>query len=652
MLVSVLALGYSQNASWNVTNVTTWVEAVNGIRSGGNTKEYAITVTGNVSVPTSAESTFGSITDIIITIQGNGTLSPSANGNLLQIGTGQTIITKDLTLRGRSGNSNSALVYITSGGAFRMEGRSTVTGHTDSNFSGVYVDGGTFIMQDNASISGNTTSDKNGGGVYVNKGTFTMKSGTISGNRASSGGGVYVNSGTFIMQGGTISGNTASTSGGGVYISEGPGAWYSGYNNPGTFILQGGTISSNTARFEGGGVLNEGKSFTMEGGTVSNNTSSQGGGVSNRGTFTMQGGTISGNTASASSTNSNSSAYAYGGGVYNYAHSVFSMQGGTISGNTAVATAEGYYISSDYRSFACAFGGGVCTYGIYQTGADATFTMQGGTISGNTASANTTSSLYAYSYGGGVCINRGNFTMQGNTSVSGNKTSGSGGGVCIIGYEHGGRSFTMQGSASVSGNTAGGSGGGVYIADGEYGNDSRNAGIFIMQGNTSISGNTSIYRGGGVYFNNGTFTKTGGSIYGDDADQNLKNTVISRLGHAVYNAKDDAWRNVSASPTMNSDSYGFWLNDGDVITFPSGFVGNWKRSNFNNTLYIGKNTIESSSSTYLWILQTISGNTYTFKRSVAANTMTITIRLNSNNLLISGDSGNGENNWNGTWIKQ
>jgi len=165
MLVSVLALGFSQSTSWNVNNVATWVEAVNGIRSGGNNKEYTITVTGNLSVPTSAESTFGSVTGTTITIQGNGTLSPSANGNLLQIGAGQTIITKDLTLRGRSGNSNSALVYISSGGAFRMEGRATVTGHTDSNFSGVYVDGGTFIIQDNASISGNTTSDKNGGGV-------------------------------------------------------------------------------------------------------------------------------------------------------------------------------------------------------------------------------------------------------------------------------------------------------------------------------------------------------------------------------------------------------------------------------------------------------------------------------------------------------
>jgi len=37
------------------------------------------------------------------------------------------------------------------------------------------------------------------------------------------------------------------------------------------------------------------------------------------------------------------------------------------------------------------------------------------------------------------------------------------------------------------------------------------------------------------------------------------------------------------------------------------------------------------------------------KRADAANTMTLTIRLEHGILEISGDSGSGENNWNGTW---
>jgi predicted outer membrane repeat protein len=313
----------------------------------------------------------------------------------------------------------------------------------------------------------------------------------------------------------------------------------------------------------------------------------------------MQGGTISGNTAKDN-----------GGGVYNY-QGTFTMSGGTISGNTVTSSdsAKGY-------------GGGVCV------GEKATFTMSGGTISGNTATTT----------GGGVYVNGETFTMQGDASVSGNTATTTGGGV----YVNGG-TFTMQGDASVSGNRASREGGGVYVNE---------RGAFTMQGG-AISGNTAAFKGGGVSVtSNGTFAKTGGTIHGDEADQKLKNTVLSRLGHAVYEAKNGGWRNSTAGPTMNTGSYGFWLNDGDVVTFPSGFARGeweWKRSNFNNTLTITENTMKSSSSNYVWVLQSISGNAYTLKRADAANTMTLTIRLEGGNLVISGDSGSGENNWNGTW---
>jgi len=551
MLVSVLTLGYSQTGSWNVTNVATWVEAIGAIRSGGNNKEYVITVNGNISVPSSTENTFGSVTGITITIQGSGTLSPSANGSLLYVGTGQTIVARDLTLRGRNAN-NASVVRIENAGTFRMEGRATITGNSSSRDTGggVYVAKGCVLtMQDNALISGNTTVGTDtfggGGGVRVVGGTFTMYGGTISNNIATlhgsgmygGGGGVNVNDGIFSMLGDAkISGNTTNACGGGVFvfrstsimqdtalISDNRGESGGGvYINGGNFTMQGGTIISNTADYSGGGVDNQNGIFTMQDGTISNNTATDGGGVHNGiVTFTMQDGMISNNAA----TN--------GGGVYNAA----------------------------------------------------TFTMQGGTISGNTVTSN---------------------------------------------------------------------GGGVYITSG------LSNGKFTIQGG-KISGNTTIFKGGGVYFDSGnwTFTKTGGTIYGDDADQNLKNTVITRLGHVVYNAKDGAWRNASAGPTINPDSYGFWLNDGEVTIFPSSFAisgfstsTTWKRSNFNNTLTLTENTIKSSSSNYLWILQRISGNAYTFKRGDAANTLTLTIRLDGNSLVISGDSGNGQDNWNGTWVKQ
>jgi parallel beta-helix repeat protein len=178
--------------------------------------------------------------------------------------------------------------------------------------------------------------------------------------------------------------------------------------------------------------------------------------------------------------------------------------------------------------------------GVYVS--SGTFTMSGGTVSGNIAS----------SYGGGVFVSAGTFTMSGGT-VSGN-TSSFGGGVFVYG------TFTMSGG-TVSGNTASSSyGGGVYVAS---------SGTFTMSGGT-VSGNTassSYSYGGGVYVNSsGLFIKqSGGTIYGSNASDSLKNTAYSdSYGHAVYVATSPAKkRNTTAGSgvTLNSgvsDSAGGW----------------------------------------------------------------------------------------------
>jgi len=622
LLAIVPAFSFSQTA-YTVRNVAGWIEAVNGIRNGGNDHEYTITVTGTVSVPASADSTFGSVTGITVIIEGNGTLSPSANGSLLVIGKDQTVVAKDVTLKGRDAN-NASVVNIASEGIFRMEGKAKVSDNkTSGGGSGVYVGegksyrdegdweqkylrGGTFTMQDSASVSGNTSSSGSGGGVYVGeRGSFTMEGGTISGNTSNSnGGGVYVG-GTFTMRdNASLSGNAApNRRGGGIYVS-------------GTFTLQ---DNAKVTGNKDNGVYNEG-TFIMKGGTISNNT---GGGVVNTGTFTIEIGTISGNATNGS-----------GGGVYN--QGTFTMKDGIISGNTS------------------SYGGGVFVPDGQYSG---TFTMEGGTISGNTANI----------FGGGVYMG-GNFTMQGNAAVSGNKTDCHGGGVYIIGYGYGDRPFTMKDSASVSGNTASGNGGGLYIAGGRGGAailDQSSGGIIVIQDNALISGNTAIGNGGGIYFNGKSFTKTGGIIYGDDVDQKLKNNVIGGRGNAVYETKNGGWRNTTAGLTMNSDSYGFWLNEGEAIAvkFPSGFAGVWKRNNFNNILTFTENTVKSSSSNYVWVLTRISGDTYTMKRSDTASTITIKITHSPSwrgssgtrypaKLSVSGDSGSGQDNWNGSWEQQ
>jgi len=310
MFVSVLIFGYSQSTSFNVNNVTTWIDAVNGIRSGGNNKEYAIIINGTISVPNSTEITFGSVAGITITIEGSGTLSPSSNGTLLYVGKNQTIIAKNITLRGRDANTAS-VVRIENGGTFRMEGSSKVTGNIVNNVNGggVYVDGGTFTMQDSASVSGNTassgTGDKSyGGGVYVAGGTFTMQdNASLTGNSISAqsswlsysyayGGGVCFASGTFTMQGNaTVKGNTVKTIGASGTANEafGGGVYFSGGE---TFIMQGNaTVTDNSVNASGNGGA----------GMLRTTNNAFGGGVYIKdGTFKINGCTVSNNTVSVS----------------------------------------------------------------------------------------------------------------------------------------------------------------------------------------------------------------------------------------------------------------------------------------------------------------------------------------------------------------
>jgi hypothetical protein len=138
---------------------------------------------------------------------------------------------------------------------FVLEDQITLTGLANNSNRLVFVDGGSFIMND-GTITGNKISQE-GGAVYMKSGVFTMNGGTISGNTASGGGGVYVESGTFTMGNGIISGNIASGYGGGVFVSSG------------AFRMNGGTISGNTASnyYNGGGgvYVSRGALFTKSG---------------------------------------------------------------------------------------------------------------------------------------------------------------------------------------------------------------------------------------------------------------------------------------------------------------------------------------------------------------------------------------------------
>jgi len=113
--------------------------------------------------------------------------------------------------------------------------------------------------------------------------------------------------------------------------------------------------------------------------------------------------------------------------------------------------------------------------------------------------------------GGGVNLAAGTlgvFTMAGNSSITGNSSGNTGGGVQIAG----GRQFTMSDNSSISGNMAATQGGGVNLT-------AANAHL-TMTGNSSISGNTASTNGGGVLLaaNNTWLTMDGGIISGNTAN--------------------------------------------------------------------------------------------------------------------------------------
>jgi len=433
--------------------------------------------------------------------------------------------------------------------------------------------------------------------------------------------------------------NNITLRGGGVVVESGGilnmnnGSTITG-GNPGvkvfgTFNMNGGTISGNSAVeirymgdpiYEGSGVAVYGGTFNMSGGTISNNYGngvgvngdSNAGGFYNtsEGVFNMSGGTISGNNNGGVHVNCRNNIGAALKGT-------FFMNGGTISGNKN----GGVFIGRD------------------QYHGSAKFIMNKGTISNNN--------------GKGV-FGDGNFTMN-DGIISGNVANGNGGGVNV-------GIFTMTGG-TISGNTASGNGGGVSVIN------------FIMTGGT-ISGNTASGNGGGVFVGNTTFTKTGGIITGYANDQKNGNVlrdssrnVLNYRGHAVYAGSTSRVikiKDISSGPTDNM-SYdgtndpaivrGVWDNDAEPnppveeVSFPSGVQGIfWSRAGYSSTLFFTEKTIKASNQNGFWNLLKVSDNTYYFQHSDDTTVNgSITIKLVNGDLVISNDSGYGENNWNGTW---
>ena len=170
------------------------------------------------------------------------------NGGGVYVATGGNIEIDDYSSISNNGaNENGGGVYFATVDGNSQITISGITENTANNGGGVYLAGGTLIINNNVNISGNSAN--NGGGVYVKAGTLKLGNGSIQNNDNSSysdettyGGGVYVNTNaTFEMNGGSIYGNKA-TNGGGVYLKA------KTQNNSAisTFTMNGGSIYSNS----------------------------------------------------------------------------------------------------------------------------------------------------------------------------------------------------------------------------------------------------------------------------------------------------------------------------------------------------------------------------------------------------------------------
>jgi hypothetical protein len=99
------------------------------------------------------------------------------------------------------------------------------------------------------------------------------------------------------------------------------------------------------------------------------------------------------------------------------------------------------------------------------------------------------------------------------------------------------------------------------------------------------------------------------------------------------------------------------------MSFPSQFMGTWKRDKFDNTLTFTTNTVTASNQSYTWNLTNITYDNTKYTISPITDTTywvtdtdkpkRITIQTGpKDSLKITWDTGKGEDNWNGTWKKQ
>ena len=447
-----------------------------------------------------------------------------------------------------TGNGNSSMtgagIYTT--GTISTTANTNISNNKSSGGGGIFGADTSTLNINGTPIKNNTA--KGGGGGICSHGTLNLNNATLTGNTATEdGGAIWYNKGTISKS--TITGNTSNNLGGGVSLSHGTSTVSDtsisnnkanqggGMYTDGNLTINNCTYDSNTASGNGGGIMSNGP-VTMNAGTITGNYSGwDGGGVNSHANFNFNGGTIQNNTA-----------YWLGGNIHqqsvNSANVTFTVTSKTpISGGKAEGSG----------------GGGICVYG---TGAKVILN-DGTSVKDNTAPV-----------GGGIDSN-GAVEIK-NAIISGNSTTGVGGGIALFTDSYGTGSLKMS-SGIIENNTAGTEGGGFWgsnftMTGGTIQNNNagtvaggvlvNGTGACSMSGGT-ITNNTSTYSGGGLFVDDNTpFTMGGGTI---------SNNTAGGDGGGIYNDNGNITL-TAGTISGNKAQWGGGINDCGTVTMKGGTI--------------------------------------------------------------------------------
>ena len=395
-----------------------------------------------------------------------------------------TLTVTDSTISGNEAKGSTSLIWYNSkdeisseslgngGGGICAVGKKsdvtldgvTVTGNKATSSkkgtgAGIEAQGGTLTVKD--STISNNEAQGNGGGIFSAEGNELNISGsTIQGNKADNGGGIHMGEArdtsktpskatitdTKILENEAI----GSGEGGGVYVG-GPRA---------DATLKGCTVANNKSVSTGGGIAAKLSTVTLDDTTVENNKAVNGGGlfhlgIAVPGSLTLQNGSVIRNNIASS----------MGGGLFLWGNVGLKSENSEISGNKALYGAG--IAASQYTANFPSPKLELVNTKVNNNG-DATTVMGGG--------------IYAAQ---GVVLNAENTKLLDNTAKSG-------GGILLWS-----KSSADLNNSEVSGNKTTGNGGGVYVYD---------ATCSLTTSNGTVFRENSGYRGGGIFSSGGTVT--------------------------------------------------------------------------------------------------------------------------------------------------